>query len=171
MAFENNPQIKNLLTPETYNRVVGQSENIEKKTVSDEPFLRLIKSEGAVMNKVKILIVEDEAIIAMNLESDLTRLGYEVTSIVDSGEKAIEKAESDHPDIILMDIRLKGKMDGIETAARIQSRFKIPAIFSTAHLDQKKVAQSGQDMPFGYLQKPFQEKELQTKIEMALMNI
>ncbi len=123
------------------------------------------------MNKVKILIVEDEAIIAMDLENDLTSLGYEVTSIVNSGEKAIQKAESDHPDLILMDIRLKGKMDGIETAAQIQSRFQIPAIFSTAYIDPEKFILSGQDMPFGYLTKPFQERDLRAKIEMALMKI
>ncbi len=68
------------------------------------------------MNKAKILIVEDEAIIAMEIENQLQSLGYEVTSIVDTGEKAIEKAESDKPDLILMDIRIKGEMDGIEAA-------------------------------------------------------
>ncbi|MBT4286518.1 MAG: response regulator, partial [Deltaproteobacteria bacterium] len=68
------------------------------------------------MEKAKILIVEDEAIIAMKIESQLQSLGYEVTSIVDTGEKVIQKAEEDKPDLILMDIRIKGGMDGIDTA-------------------------------------------------------
>jgi len=68
------------------------------------------------MEKARILIVEDETIIAMEVESQLQRLGYEVTSVVDTGEKAISKAESDKPDLILMDIRIKGEMDGIDTA-------------------------------------------------------
>ena len=84
------------------------------------------------MGKAKILIVEDEAIIAMGIESSLQHLGYEVTSIVDTGEKAFEKTEIDKPDIILMDIRIKGEMDGIDTAKVIRNQFGIPVIFSTA---------------------------------------
>ena len=84
------------------------------------------------MTKARILIVEDEAIIAMELESQLQSLGYEITSIVDTGVKAIEKAKTDKPDLILMDIRIKGEMDGIDTAEAIRSQFGIPVIFSTA---------------------------------------
>jgi two-component system, response regulator PdtaR len=84
------------------------------------------------MKTAKILIVEDEAIIAMEIESQLQSLGYNVTSIVDTGVKAIEKAEADKPDLILMDIRIKGEMDGIQTAAIIREQFDIPVIFSTA---------------------------------------
>ena len=78
------------------------------------------------MNKARILIVEDEAIIAMEIESQLQSLGYQATSIVDTGEKAIEKAEADKPDLILMDIRIKGEMDGIDTAEKITSKMEIP---------------------------------------------
>jgi two-component system, response regulator PdtaR len=84
------------------------------------------------MEKARILIVEDETVIALGIESKLKILGYEATSIVNSGEKAIEKAESEKPDIILMDIRLKGEMDGIEAAEVIRNKFGIPVIFSTA---------------------------------------
>ncbi len=109
------------------------------------------------MGKARILIVEDEAIIAMEIESQLQNLGYEVTSIVDTGKKAIAKAESDKPDLILMDIRIKGKTDGIDTAAEIRNRFEIPVVFSTAYLDEERIARAKITMPFGYVLKPIQE--------------
>ncbi len=120
------------------------------------------------MEKARILIVEDEAIIAMELESQLQGLGYEVTSIVDTGEKAIEKAESDKPDLILMDIRIKGEIDGIEAAEEIRNRFGIPVIFSTAYLDEERIERAKITMPFGYVLKPIQERDLKVTIEMAL---
>jgi len=119
------------------------------------------------MEKARILIVEDEAIIAMEIESQLQGLGYEVTSIVDTGEKAIEKAEEDKP-LILMDIRIKGEMDGIDTAEVIRNRFGIPVIFSTAYLDQERIERAKITMPFGYVLKPIQERDLRVMIEMAL---
>jgi CheY-like chemotaxis protein len=120
------------------------------------------------MEKARILIVEDEAIIAMEIESQLQALGYKVTSIVDTGEDAIEKAEEYKPDIILMDIRIKGKMDGIETAEVIRKRFGIPVIFTTAYLDQERIQRAKIVMPFGYVLKPIQERDLKVTIEMAL---
>ncbi|MBT3225031.1 MAG: PAS domain S-box protein [Deltaproteobacteria bacterium] len=120
------------------------------------------------MEKAKILIVEDEAIIAMELESQLRRLGYEVTSIVDTGDDAINKAEEDRPDLILMDIRLKGDKDGIDTAEVIRNRLGIPAIFSTAYLDQERIERAKITMPFGYVLKPIQERDLKVTLEMAL---
>jgi len=120
------------------------------------------------MEKIKILIVEDEAIIAMEIEISLKSLGYQVTSIVDTGDKAIEKAEEDKPDIILMDIRIKGEMDGIEAADIIRSRFEIPIIFLTAYLDENRLERAKLTMPFGYILKPVQERDLRITIEMAL---
>jgi CheY-like chemotaxis protein len=120
------------------------------------------------MEKAKILIVEDEAIIAMEIESQLQSLGYEVTSIVDTGIKAIKKAEEDKPDLMLMDIRIKGEMDGIEAAEVIRNRFGIPVIFSTAYLDKKRIERAKITMPFGYVLKPIQERDLKVTIEMAL---
>jgi PAS domain S-box-containing protein len=120
------------------------------------------------MTKARILIVEDEAIIAMELESQLQSLGYEVTSIVDTGQKAIEKAEKDKPDLMLMDIRIKGEMDGIDTAEVIRNRFGIPVIFSTAYLDKERIERAKITMPFGYVLKPIQERDLKVTIEMAL---
>ena len=120
------------------------------------------------MQKSRILIVEDEAIITMEIESQLQSLGYEVTSIVDTGEKAIKKAEDDKPDLILMDIRIKGEMDGIEAAEEIRDRFGIPVIFSTAYLDQERIDRAKITMPFGYVLKPIQERDLKVTLEMAL---
>jgi len=120
------------------------------------------------MEKVRILIVEDEAIIAMEIENQLQSLGYEVTSIVDTGEKAISKAEADKPDLILMDIRIKGEMDGIDAAEEIRNRFGIPVIFSTAYLDQERIERAKITMPFGYVLKPIQERDLKVTLEMAL---
>jgi PAS domain S-box-containing protein len=120
------------------------------------------------MGKARILIVEDEAIVAMEVESQLQGLGYEVTSIVDTGEKAIKKAEEDNPDLILMDIRIKGEMDGIDNAKEIRNRFGIPVIFSTAYLDQERIERAKITMPFGYVLKPIQERDLKVTLEMAL---
>ena len=120
------------------------------------------------MEKAKILIVEDEAIIAMEVESQLQSLGYEVTSVVDTGEKAIKKAETDKPDLILMDIRIKGKMDGIDTAEVIQKQFEIPIIFITAFADEKEVDRAKNTLPLAYLLKPIQYRELKVATELAL---
>jgi PAS domain S-box-containing protein len=120
------------------------------------------------MEKAKILIVEDEAIIAMEIESQLQSLGYEITSIVNTGEKAIKKAEEDKPDIILMDIRVKGKMDGIDAAEIIRNQFGTPVVFSTAYLDEERIERAKITMPFGYVLKPIQEMDLKVTIEMAL---
>jgi len=120
------------------------------------------------MTKARILIVEDEAIIAMETESQLQSFGYAVTSMVDTGEKAIAKAETDKPDLILMDIRIKGEMDGIQAAEEIRDRFDIPVIFVTAYLDGEKIERAKITMPFGYVLKPIQERDLKVTIEMAL---
>lgn len=120
------------------------------------------------MKKAKILIVEDEAIIAMELESQLGGLGYEVTSVVNTGEKAIAKTEADKPDLILMDIRIQGDKDGIETAEVIRNKFGIPIVFSTAYLDQERIERAKITMPFGYVLKPIQERDLKVTLEMAL---
>ena len=120
------------------------------------------------MEKARILIVEDEAIIAMEIESSLQSLGYEITSIVNTGDDAIKKAEEDKPDLIIMDIRIKGEMDGIDAVEVIRNRFGIPVIFSTAYLDQERIERAKITMPFGYVLKPIQERDLRVTLEMAL---
>jgi len=120
------------------------------------------------MAKANIMIVEDEAIVAEELKISLEDMDYTVTSIVKSGEQAIKKAEQDCPDIILMDIRLKGRMDGIEAAELIRSRLEIPVVFLTAYADDDKLERAKLTMPFGYILKPFQDRDLEVTIEIAL---
>ncbi|MFH0786120.1 MAG: PAS domain S-box protein [Pseudomonadota bacterium] len=118
--------------------------------------------------KPKILIVEDEAIVAFDLKSGLEKLGYSVLAQVNSAEKALEMIEQNPPDLILMDIILKGKMDGIEAAEIIRSRWDIPVVFVTSYADQKRLDRAKLVYPFGYILKPFQDNDLKVTVEMAL---
>ena len=120
------------------------------------------------MGKSKILIVEDEAIIAMEIEANLKQLGYDVVAVTDTGEDAIEKAGSCRPDIVLMDIRLKGQLDGIEASFIIKSKYGVPIVFLTAYLDENRLKRAKLAIPFGYILKPVQERDLKVTIEMAL---
>ncbi len=120
------------------------------------------------MMKKQILVVEDERVVADDIKMSLQRLGYAVCGIVLSGEKAIKKTEETRPDLVLMDIVLEGEMDGIEAASIISSRFNIPVVYLTAHADDKTLEQAKITEPFGYILKPFEDRELHTAIEMAL---
>lgn len=118
--------------------------------------------------KIQILVVEDERIIALNLKENLEALGYAVVGIAASGEKAVEKATEFHPDLVLMDIRLQGNMDGIEAAQQIWDNFSIPVIYVTGHSDKSTLERAKVTAPFGYILKPVKEQELQVSIETAL---
>lgn len=120
------------------------------------------------MDRPKIMVVEDEWIIANDIKNCLVDLGYMVTSIAATGEEAIEQAGQDLPDLILMDIMLKGEMNGIEAAKEIRLRFDIPVIYLTAYDNQYLVEQAKQTDNYGYLLKPFKDKELHIAIDMAL---
>jgi two-component system cell cycle sensor histidine kinase/response regulator CckA len=120
------------------------------------------------MQGIKILIVEDEAIVAEDIRNSLQNLGYTILAVVSSGEKAITKIEEDKPDLVLMDIVLKGDMDGIEAASQINARFNIPVIYLTAFADENTIERAKLTEPFGYIVKPFDERELHTNIEMAI---
>jgi PAS domain S-box-containing protein len=120
------------------------------------------------MNKTTILIVEDEAIVAADLSGKLRQLGYEVTGIAAAGEKAVEQAGSLRPQLVLMDIQLEGPMDGIEAAEAIRRRYDVPVIYLTAHSDAATLSRAKLSGPFGYILKPFEERELATQIELAL---
>lgn len=120
------------------------------------------------MPETKILIVEDEAIVAEDIRNTLQGLGYTVSAVVSSGKEAITKIEEDKPDFVLMDIVLKGDMDGIETAGQIRSRFSIPVVYLTAFTDKKTIERAKLTEPFGYIVKPFEDKELHSTVEMAL---
>jgi len=120
------------------------------------------------MNKTSILIVEDEILVAENIKNILLKNGYRVASVAVSGEEAVSGALTEKPNIILMDIVLKGSMDGIEAAGRIREKLDIPIIFITAHSDDKSLERVKATQPFGYITKPFEERQLTITIEMAL---
>lgn len=120
------------------------------------------------MAKPTILIVEDETIVAKDIQTSLKNLGYSVTAVVSSGEKAIKEIENKKPDLVMMDIMLKGGMSGIDAAQIIKDRFNIPVVFLTAYADDSTIEKAKVTEPYGYIIKPFKEKELQTTIEMAL---
>ncbi|MBW2630648.1 MAG: PAS domain S-box protein [Deltaproteobacteria bacterium] len=118
--------------------------------------------------KPKILIVEDERIIALETRYKLESMGYDVPAIVSSGEEAIKKAEELHPDLVLMDIILQGEMDGVETAGQIRTRFDIPVVYVTANVSDARLEDITRTEPFGCLFKPFEDMELHAAVEMAL---
>lgn len=120
------------------------------------------------MSNAKILIVEDERIVAEDIKRTLQNLGYTVCSTVISGEEAIKKAEQDNPDLILMDIVLQDEVGGMEAAEKIRNRFRIPVIYLTAYADDRTLERAKITEPFGYIIKPFDERVLQSTIEMAL---
>lgn len=115
-----------------------------------------------------ILIVEDESIVAQDLQEILENAGYLASEIADCGELAIQKAATLNPNLILMNIRLIGAIDGIDAAEIIQEEYDIPVVYLTAHSDKNTLERAKRTCPFGYILKPFQEKELYTTIEMAL---
>lgn len=117
---------------------------------------------------IKILVVEDESIIALNIKKKLKSFGYTVPAMATTGEEAIKMAEITFPDLILMDVRLKGEMDGIQTAAEIRKSFDIPIIFLTAYSDDKVLERAKKTEPYGYIVKPFKAHDLKSNIEVAL---
>lgn len=119
---------------------------------------------------LKVLVVEDEALIADDLRRTLTRLGYEVPVTVASGADAIASTERYRPSLVLMDIKLKGAMDGVDAAERIKHEYDVPVIFLTAHSDDATLARAKVVSPQGYLVKPFGERELRGAIEVGLHN-
>ncbi len=115
-----------------------------------------------------VLLVDDEAIVAKDLEFSLRRFGYTVSGTASTGAEAISQTESQRPDVVLMDIRLKGDMDGVDAARQIRTRHDVPIIYLTAYADDTTLARAGETSPYGYLVKPYQEKELHATIETAL---
>ncbi|MFD0991229.1 LytR/AlgR family response regulator transcription factor [Mariniflexile jejuense] len=116
----------------------------------------------------KILIVEDEMIIAANMSLQLATLGYDVTGIMLKGEDALVHIKQNIPDIILLDIQLKGTLDGIETAQIIQQDYNIPIIYVTANSDDANFNKAKSTNPYGFISKPFKKQDLQRSIELAL---
>ncbi len=120
------------------------------------------------MDNIRILIVEDEILVANHLKRTLTQFGYEVTGIASSGQKALQYV-GEHPvDLVLMDIVLKGEWDGVETADQIRQRWDIPIVYLTAYSDQETLNRAIGTNPFGYILKPFKEKDIYINIQVAL---
>ena len=120
------------------------------------------------MEPTRILIVEDEFIVARDLQAHLEKLGYLVCGRVNSGEKAFEHVQTTATDLVLMDIMLKGSMNGIAAAAAFRSRFHLPVIYVTANTNPPIMDQAKLTEPFGFIIKPFNERELHANNEMAL---
>lgn len=134
------------------------------------PVLRLLGDKMAhiTAHNIKVLLVEDEGVTVVKIQNCLNKLGYTIIFVASSGEEAVKRAEDDHPDIVLMDIVLKGKMDGIEAAQEIRSRFRIPIVYLTLYSDEERLERARKTEPFVYLLKPVRDREIEITIEMAL---
>ena len=120
------------------------------------------------MSKGRILVVEDEAVVAADLQQRLTALGYEVTGTAASGREALRLAEAQPPDLALMDIKLEGELDGIQAASRLAELFRVPVVYLTAFSDRAFLERAKITEPYGYLLKPFSERELGVWVEIAI---
>lgn len=120
------------------------------------------------MSFAKILIVEDESIIALDIQTSLQAAGYEVVAIAATAEEAISATAQYQPQLVLMDIHLRGEGDGIQTAERIRQDFHLPVVYLTAHADETTLTKAKATAPFGYILKPFEDRELITSVEIAL---
>ena len=120
------------------------------------------------MANQRIVVVEDDAIVAHDLQRTLTRWGYYVPAIATSATEALDRMANADPDLVLMDIHLRGDVDGIEAAERVQSRHSVPVVFLTAHSDDATLRRAKNTSPYGYVLKPFEERELHIAIEIAL---
>jgi PAS domain S-box-containing protein len=120
------------------------------------------------MNKIKILVVEDESIVAKDIQNTLIRLGYDVPATASNAISAFQKLEDIRPDLVFLDIKLKGDVDGIQIAEKIKNSYDIPVIFLTSFVDKVTLDRAKVTEPYGYIVKPFNESDLQTTVEMAL---
>ena len=119
-------------------------------------------------SKLQILVVEDESIIAMELKDRLEKLGYDVPAVLSTGEEAIQKVSEIHPGLVMMDIMLEGAVDGVEATREIHEKFDIPVVYLTAYSDDSTLERAKITEPYGYVLKPFDERELYTTVEIAL---
>ncbi|HRE11540.1 MAG TPA: response regulator [Ignavibacteria bacterium] len=116
----------------------------------------------------KIAVVEDEGIVAMDISKCLTSLGYEVVFVSDSGEKVIELMKESTPDLILMDVELKGQLNGLDTARIIKEKYDVRVVFLTAFEDETTLNRIGELSPDGYLVKPFEDEQLEGTLKRVL---
>ena len=119
------------------------------------------------MKKAKVLVVEDEGIVALDIKMSLEAQGYDVF-VANNGEKALKIVEKEHPDIVLMDVYIQGEKEGIRIAKKIREKYDIPIVYITAYADDEIIEEARKTGPFGYLLKPLEERELYSTIQMAL---
>jgi CheY-like chemotaxis protein len=120
------------------------------------------------MNKKRIIVVEDEGIVAMDISKCLTALGYDVVFVSDSGEKTLKELENLQADLILMDVELKGNLNGLETTKIIKEKFSIPVVFLTAFEDDATLQRISSLSSDGFLVKPFEDEQLRRTVESVL---
>jgi len=120
------------------------------------------------MIKARIMVVEDEGVVSIDIRNMLRQAGYDIAAVAFFGEEAVKKVKDAHPDLVLMDIGLKGEIDGIEAAKKIRERYKIPVVFLTGFADENTLAKAREADPSGFLIKPINEEELRKTIEEAL---
>lgn len=118
--------------------------------------------------KAKLLIVEDEPVVALDLQQEVEQLGCEVVGLAESADEALVAAELSRPDLALMDIRIVGSMDGIQTARLLRTAYQVPVIFLTSYSDEATISRAAKEMPYGYLTKPFKSRELKASLNVAL---
>jgi PAS domain S-box-containing protein len=118
--------------------------------------------------KAKLLIVEDEPIVALDLQQEVEQLGCEVVALAESADEALVAAEICRPDLALMDVRIVGSMDGIQTARLLRTAYDVPVIFLTSYSDESTISRAVKEMPYGYLTKPFKSRELKASLSVAL---
>ncbi len=131
-----------------------------------------MQAQGSAQNAVsgaRVLIVEDEAVVAIHLRQELSKLGYIVTGVATSGNQALKLLEETCPDVVLMDIHIQGQMDGIETARRIPRYLHVPVIYLTAYAEDATLTKAGETNPYGYLIKPILDREVHATVKMALI--
>ena len=140
--------------------------------ISPENVIQYIRNpdyyKGIMIMNTQIMVVEDEGIVAHDIQQTLKSLGYGISAIASTGEDALKKIYSSSPDLILMDIKLKGKLDGIKISQEIKNKLDIPVVYLTAYVDENTLARAKKTMPYGYVIKPFEKNDLRTVIELAL---
>jgi diguanylate cyclase (GGDEF)-like protein len=156
-----NPRDRSRVTP-------ASSPGVESRLANTEHQKLFAIADTDSPDPVSILLVEDEGVIARDLEDTLTRLGYRVSGIASEGAEAIEMARELHPQLVVMDVSLRGDVDGIEAACAIQEDAPVPVIFLTGHSDTETLQRAVMTGPLGYLIKPFQEDDLRCAIEVAI---
>jgi CheY-like chemotaxis protein len=120
------------------------------------------------ITKANIMVVEDEGVVSIDIRNMLKKAGYSIAAVAFQGDEAVEKAELSAPDLVLMDIGLKGEIDGIEAAKRIRDRFQIPVVFLTGFADEVTAAKAQEVNPSGFIIKPINEEELKKTLEDIL---